>query len=100
MGSWDCQHWSWKNCPISWAGQFKGKGPKPTIFLEGVADGESWIWGSSFGHSGSMNDMNILEFSVIVEDILKGELLSEFKYEVNNIEGKTCRWLVGGIFPK
>lgn len=25
FGSWDCQHWEWKNCPIGLAGQFKGK---------------------------------------------------------------------------
>ena len=23
--SWDCQHCSWKNCPVAWAGQHEGK---------------------------------------------------------------------------
>ena len=25
LGSLDCMHWQWKNCPAGWAGQFQGK---------------------------------------------------------------------------
>jgi hypothetical protein len=25
LGSLDCMHWEWKNCPSGWAGQFQGK---------------------------------------------------------------------------
>ncbi|GKD40282.1 ALP1-like protein isoform X1 [Tanacetum coccineum] len=34
----DCMHWEWKNCPVSWHGQY-GRGDKkyPTIMLEAVA---------------------------------------------------------------
>lgn len=34
LGFWDCQHWTWKNCPIALAGHFKGKEKKSTIVLE------------------------------------------------------------------
>lgn len=40
LGSWDCQHWQWKNCPVAWAGQFRGKEKKPTVVLEAISDGE------------------------------------------------------------
>lgn len=40
LGSIDCQHWQWKNCPLAWAGQYKGKEKTPTVVLEGIADGE------------------------------------------------------------
>ena len=48
-----------------------------SIVLEAVADGELYIWGCNFGHPGSMNDLNILDCSTIVEDILKGTLLPD-----------------------
>jgi hypothetical protein len=35
----DCMHWEWQNCPVSMAGQYKGKGKKkPTMVLEACAD--------------------------------------------------------------
>ncbi|GJY69035.1 ALP1-like protein [Tanacetum coccineum] len=38
LGSIDCMHWEWKNCPVSWQGQY-GRGDKKyhTIMLEAVA---------------------------------------------------------------
>jgi hypothetical protein len=42
LGSIDCMHWSWKNYPAAWHGQFKGYKKDPTIVLEAVADHETW----------------------------------------------------------
>jgi hypothetical protein len=25
LGSLNCMHWKWKNCPSRWAGKFQGK---------------------------------------------------------------------------
>jgi hypothetical protein len=33
----DCMHWSWKNCPVAWAGQFQDKNKEHSIVLEAVA---------------------------------------------------------------
>ena len=38
LGSLDCMHWKWKNCPTAWAGQYAGRSGSPTIILEAVAD--------------------------------------------------------------
>ncbi|XP_073049431.1 uncharacterized protein [Primulina eburnea] len=38
LGSLDCMHWRWKNCPTAWAGQYAGRSGSPTIILEAVAD--------------------------------------------------------------
>ena len=43
LGSLDCMHWKWKNCPTSWAGQYRGRHGSPTIILEAVADYDLWI---------------------------------------------------------
>ncbi|KAK2638320.1 hypothetical protein Ddye_026115 [Dipteronia dyeriana] len=43
LGSLDCMHWKWKNCPTAWAGQYAGRSGSPTIILEAVADYDLWI---------------------------------------------------------
>uniref|UniRef100_A0A0D3DH39 Uncharacterized protein n=1 Tax=Brassica oleracea var. oleracea TaxID=109376 RepID=A0A0D3DH39_BRAOL len=37
VGSIDCMHWEWKNCPTAWKGQYARGHGKPTIVLEAVA---------------------------------------------------------------
>ena len=46
-----------------------------------------------------MNDINILDCSTIVEDIIKGDLLPEFQFKVNGNLRKLCYYLVDGIYP-
>jgi hypothetical protein len=48
LGSIDCMHWSWKNCPAAWHGQFKGYKKDATIVLEAITDHETWIWHAFF----------------------------------------------------
>nr|XP_011464551.1 PREDICTED: uncharacterized protein LOC101308684 [Fragaria vesca subsp. vesca] len=43
IGSIDCMHWEWKNCPTGWAGAYTGRKGRPTIILEAVASYDTWI---------------------------------------------------------
>ncbi|CAI0449403.1 unnamed protein product [Linum tenue] len=44
LGSIDCMHWEWKNCPTSWKGQYaRGDHETPMIMLEAVASQDLWI---------------------------------------------------------
>ena len=46
LGSIDCMHWNWKNCPKAWQGMYCGKSRDATIVLEAVASEDLRI-----GHS-------------------------------------------------
>lgn len=82
VGSIDCMHWVWKNCPVALAGQHKGKEKKPTKVLEAVADYNLRIWHYNFGSPGSLNDLNILDQSPVFDAILRGDA-DLFHFEVN-----------------
>jgi hypothetical protein len=43
IGSLDCMHWQWKNCPSALKGQYQGKEKAATIVLEAVASHDLWI---------------------------------------------------------
>ena len=43
VGSIDCMHWRWKNCPTSWKGQYTRGSTKPSIVLKAVASQDLWI---------------------------------------------------------
>ena len=82
LGSIDCMHWQWKNCPVALAGQYKGKEKKPTVVLEAWADQELWIWHCNFGSPGSLNDINILDQSPVFQKILQG-VAPSVKFRIN-----------------
>ncbi|XP_023633686.1 uncharacterized protein LOC111829242 [Capsella rubella] len=99
MGSIDCMHWEWKNCPTAWKGQYTRGHGKPTIVLEAVASQDLWIWHAFFGPPGTLNDINILDRSPIFDDLIKGRA-PKVKYVVNGNEYRMGYYLTDGIYPK
>ncbi|KAJ6824636.1 putative nuclease HARBI1 [Iris pallida] len=75
LGSLDCMHWAWKNCPTAWAGHYSGRHGGPTIILEAVASYDLWIWHAYFGLPGSNNDINVLQSSNLFDELAQGKLL-------------------------
>ncbi|XP_028116649.1 uncharacterized protein LOC114314373 [Camellia sinensis] len=69
LGSIDCMHWTWKNCPTAWKGMYTGHAHEPTIILEAVASYDLWIWHAFFGLPGSNNDINVLERSSVFTEL-------------------------------
>ncbi|XP_071715185.1 uncharacterized protein [Rutidosis leptorrhynchoides] len=73
LGSIDCMHWQWRNCPVAWKGQYtSGHQKHPTIVLEAVASYDTWIWHAFFGVAGANNDVNVLNQSSLFDDIKNG----------------------------
>ncbi|KAI2496399.1 Ribosomal protein-like protein [Fragilaria crotonensis] len=78
IGSIDCMHWEWKNCPSSWKGMFQGKSGVPTVILEAIADQSTRFWHFNFGSPGSLNDICVLDrspFFNAVQGKLQGLIL-------------------------
>lgn len=99
VGSIDCMHWGWKNCPTAWKGMYSRSTGKPTIVLEAVASYDLWIWHAFFGAPGTMNDLNILDRSNVFDDILNGKA-PEVNFFVNGREYNLAYYLTDGIYPK
>ncbi|GJU37875.1 ALP1-like protein [Tanacetum coccineum] len=62
LGSIDCTHWPWLNCPVAYRAQFPrgDHGPDPFILLEAIASQDLWIWHAFFSVSGMNNNVNVL----------------------------------------
>jgi hypothetical protein len=98
IGSIDCMHWTWKNCPTAWQGEFRGKQPEPTIILAAFASQSLWIWHAFFGVPGFNNDINVLESSLLLDDYVNGDA-PRVQFTVNGSTYNRPYYLAGGIYP-
>ena len=101
MGSIDCMHWEWKNCPVAWKGQFTTgfKQKHPSMILEAVADYRLRIWHAYFGVAGSNNDINVLQSSPIFNDECRGEG-PQISFVANGTQYRRGYYLADGIYPR
>ncbi|XP_022681834.1 putative nuclease HARBI1 [Setaria italica] len=98
LGSIDCMHWRWKNCPSAWQGMYTGHVHEPTIILEAVADKDLWIWHAFFGMPGSHNDINVLHRSSLFARLAEGQA-PKVNYTINNNEYTMGYYLADGLYP-
>lgn len=82
-----------------WAGKFKEKDKKLMVVLKAIADCELSIWECNFGSPGSLNDIDILYRSSIVNGILCKDILPQYEYEVSGTRRNFLYFLVDGIYP-
>ncbi|CAL5390252.1 unnamed protein product [Camellia sinensis] len=99
LGSLDCMHWEWKNCPKAWQGQYVGHQKKPTIILDAVASYDLWIWHAFFGMPGSHNDLNVLDRSPLFSDLAQGKALP-VHYTINGHSYDMGYYLADGIYSQ
>ncbi len=82
LGSLDCTHTIWKNCPKAWAGSYKGKEDSPSIVVGGISDYHMFFWHASYGYAGTLNDKTIFDLSPFQQCLLDG-LFKENKKSAN-----------------
>ncbi|XP_021766662.1 putative nuclease HARBI1 [Chenopodium quinoa] len=99
IGSIDCMHWEWKNCPTAWKAQYAGRSKSATLILEAVADQDLWIWHAFFGMPGSCNDLNVLYRSPVFDDVLQGHA-PPINFTVNGHQYELGYYLADGIYPR
>ncbi|XP_039837514.1 uncharacterized protein LOC120698095 isoform X2 [Panicum virgatum] len=98
LGSIDCMHWEWRNCPTVWKGMFTGRGKHPSMILEAVASHDLWIWHAYFGLPGSCNVINVLQRSPIFSAYIRGES-PPVHFTVNGQTYDMGYYLADGIYP-
>ncbi|XP_062193599.1 uncharacterized protein LOC133897015 [Phragmites australis] len=99
LGSIDCMHWRWKNCPTAWSGSYTGHVNSPTIILEAMASQDLWIWHAFFGMPGSLNDINVLHRSHLLDNLAAG-VAPQVQYSVNGHGYTMGYFLADGIYPE
>ena len=101
LGSIDCMHWEWRNCPVAWKGQFTSgfKGRHPMMILEAVADYRLRIWHAYFGVAGSNNDINVLQSSHLFNDESRGKG-PQISFMANGTQYNKAYYLADGIYPR
>ena len=98
LGSIDCWHWEWKNCPNGSAAHYKGKKGKGCV-AEMCCGPDLWIWHLFCGNPGSLNDLNILHRSPLLRQIYN-QTMPKVDFEVNGTMYCHPYWLADGIYPQ
>ncbi|KAF8411112.1 hypothetical protein HHK36_003651 [Tetracentron sinense] len=99
LGSLDCMHWEWKNCPTAWHGTHRSHHHKPTLILEAVASKDLWIWHAFFQMSSSHNDVNVLDHSPLLNSLIHGRM-PPVNYTMNGRQHTLGYYLSDGIYPQ
>jgi hypothetical protein len=98
LGSIDCMHGEWSNCPTALQGMYKGHKGKSTQILEAVATEDLRFWHAFFSMHGSHNDNNMLHRSTVFDDLANGRT-SPVEFTVNHNNHNMGYYLADGIYP-
>ena len=99
LGSLDCTHVDWFQCPTGHRGSYQGRSGKPSIILEAVGDCHRRVVHFFWGVPGAQNDINVLRSSRLIDKFLTGEYPS-MDFELGGEKFNKPWMLTDGIYPK
>ena len=94
----DCMYYDWKLCPVAWQGDYGNKDGNRSIILKAVVDKSLHIWHVFFGLPGTNNDLNVLDRSPLVHNMLTGQA-RDMDFVVNGVLYNRYYLLADGIYP-
>ena len=81
-------------------GQYKkGKEQGPTVVLEAIVSMDLWFWHAFFGVPGSNNDINVVQVSTLLSNLLSNKS-PNIKWTCNGKERDYTYFLADGIYPR
>ena len=98
LGSLDCTHWIWKNCPYPWQGQFYDRLGHKSVIAEAIAGSDLYFWHVFVGVPGSHNDQHVLGVSSLSNKYMKSTAATKVFY-IDGEKFTGCYFLADGIYP-
>ena len=96
LGSLDCMHVHWKNCPIAYQGPYQGKEKFSTLVLEAITDHYLWFWHAAFGFTGvAMTSI----FLMSVHSLDGSHSKIDFEFTIDEQVFNKLFYMVEGIYP-
>jgi hypothetical protein len=75
-----------------------GKDGEASLVLEAIATHDLHIWHAFFGMPGSCNDINIMDRSPLMSDIITGKIPTS-EFNISGVEFKQGYYQADGIYP-
>ena len=98
MGSIDCTHWQWKNCPIAWQGMYQDRNHKRSIVAEAICGHDMYFYQVYVGLPGSLNDIAIMGQTTMQSNYMESGAI-DMTYSVAGEEFTGAYFLADGIYP-
>ena len=90
VGSVDCVHVGWDQCPVQYSNMYKGKEGYTFIAYEVISTSRKFIQSVSAGHPGARNDKHIVRTDDTVMSLLHGNgWLNSKSWETKDRKGRT-----------
>ncbi|XP_048495857.2 uncharacterized protein LOC125495245 [Beta vulgaris subsp. vulgaris] len=99
MGSIDCMHWQWKNCPRAWKGLYQGRSKSATVILEAWPP-ETCGYGMHFSEHRELAMISMYWHALRCFDDLYQGRAPEVTFNVNGNTYNRGYYLTDGIYPK